>query len=102
MPDHVHLILSPLIDEQQKEIISEDHESRVFRPVESTKSCARAGHVWQDARVVRASEGLDLKIAYVLENPVRAGLVASRELYKWSWAEEWAAEVSCPMQALLT
>jgi putative transposase len=44
------------------------------------------GRVWQEEsfdRVLRVSEKLDEKIAYVLDNPVRKGLVHSAEEYRW-------------------
>jgi len=65
--------------------------------------------LWQErlaGRILRSCDQgvgtLDQKIVYVLENPVRAGLAKSRELYKWAWAEAWAAEVGCPTQTLPT
>lgn len=44
--------------------------------------------MWQEEsfdRVLRVSEKLDEKIAYVLDNPVRKGLVHSTEEYRWLW-----------------
>ncbi len=35
--------------------------------------------------MLRVSEKLDEKIAYVLDNPVRKGLVHSAEEYRWLW-----------------
>jgi hypothetical protein len=35
--------------------------------------------------VLRSSESLDAKIAYILANPVRAGLANVPENYPWSW-----------------
>jgi hypothetical protein len=37
--------------------------------------------------VLRVSEKLDEKIAHVLDNPVRKGLVHSAEAYRWLWVE---------------
>jgi hypothetical protein len=42
------------------------------------KALGRTGKVWQAEsfdHVLRSSENLDAKIAYLVENPVRAGLV---------------------------
>ena len=73
MPDHVHLILTPLIDERRGEMFS------LIRIMQSIKgSSARAinqrlrrnGPVWQEEsfdHVLRSSEGLDAKIEYVLQ-----------------------------------
>ena len=35
--------------------------------------------------MLRVSEKLDEKIDYVLDNPVRKGLVHSAEEYRWLW-----------------
>jgi len=54
------------------------------------KALKRSGTVWQDEsfdHVVRHEEGLEKKIQYVRENPVRKGLVAKAEDYKWLWEE---------------
>ena len=45
--------------------------------------------VWQEEsfdRVLRTSESLDAKVAYVLENPVR-GLARVPEEYPWKWSK---------------
>jgi hypothetical protein len=47
----------------------------------------RQGAFWQDEsydRVIRDSEEFDRVISYVLENPVKAGLVS--EWGKWPWS----------------
>jgi putative transposase len=52
------------------------------------QSLRRTGKVWQTEsfdRVLRSSESLDQKISYVLENPVRRGLVLIPENYQWLW-----------------
>jgi hypothetical protein len=44
--------------------------------------------VWQEEsfdRVLRVSEKLDEKIAYVLDNPERNGFVNLPENYRWLW-----------------
>jgi hypothetical protein len=48
----------------------------------------RSGSVWQTEsfdRVLRSSESLDAKVAYILDNPVRAGLVSKWDNYAWTW-----------------
>ena len=52
------------------------------------RQLGRSGRVWQEEsfdRVLRVSEKLDEKIAYILDNPVRKGLVASSAEYRWLW-----------------
>jgi hypothetical protein len=35
--------------------------------------------------VLRSSESLDAKVAYILENPLRKGIVGRWEDYQWLW-----------------
>jgi hypothetical protein len=52
------------------------------------KLLGRRGRVWQQEsfdHVLRSSENLDAKISYLLENPVRAGLVSEWSHYAWLW-----------------
>jgi hypothetical protein len=52
---------------------------------------ARRGRVWQDEsfdHVLRGDESLRKKALYILENPVRAGLVRSAREYRWLWWDE--------------
>jgi hypothetical protein len=46
----------------------------------------REGPVWQEEsfdHVLRSSEGLDAKVGYVLENPMRKGLATNLMDYRW-------------------
>ena len=55
------------------------------------KNLSRHGPVWQQEsfdHVLRSSESLDAKIQYVLDNPVRRGLVANYVEYRWLWHQE--------------
>ena len=59
----------------------------------------RKGKVWQEEsfdRVLRSSESLDEKIAYILNNPVRKGLVSRPEDYPWLWTA--TGELRSPAQ----
>ena len=60
----------------------------------------RKGKVWQEEsfdRVLRSSESLDEKIAYILNNPVRKGLVSRPEdYYPWLWTA--TGELRSPAQ----
>ena len=47
---------------------------------EINRKLGRSGNVWQEEsfdHVLRRSEALDEKIVYMLDNPVRAGIVSS-------------------------
>ncbi|OLE65633.1 MAG: hypothetical protein AUI36_08065 [Cyanobacteria bacterium 13_1_40CM_2_61_4] len=91
MPDHVHIILTPLIDDQKTEIFS---LAKITQPMKAISAheingrLGRHGRIWQEEsfdRVLRSSEKLDEKITYVLNNPVRQGLVNIPEEYPWLW-----------------
>ncbi len=91
MPDHVHLILTPLIDERRRTVISLVEILKALKGASSHAIKPRLevpGPIWQKEsfdRVVRSSESLDAKVAYILENPVRKGLVDDWRQYRWLW-----------------
>ena len=91
MPDHVHLLLSPLLEEKGPISIVE-----IMQAIKSAsahrinKALGRKGKVWQDEsfdRAIRNEESLDNRIEYILGNPVRAGLVAAPLDYRWLWRD---------------
>jgi putative transposase len=91
MPDHVHLILTPLIDEGRGTVISLVEIMKAIKGASSHAINRRAEThttIWQEEsfdRVVRSSDNLDAKIAYILENPVRKELVGDWHEYCWIW-----------------
>ena len=91
MPDHVHLILTPLTDEIGRRIFP---LPEIMKAIKGTSSHAinrqlrTHDPIWQEEsfdHVLRSSESLDAKIDYILQNPVRAGLVNVASEYRWSW-----------------
>jgi putative transposase len=94
MPDHVHMIFVPRIDDEAAEVFS---LARIMKAIKGTsahlinKRLKTSGRIWQEEsfdRVLRSSEKLDEKIAYVLDNPVRKGLVRRTGEYEWLWVAE--------------
>ena len=93
MPDHVHMILIPLVDREKRtwampEILDAVKGASAHL---INKDLNRRGAVWQQEsfdHVLRSSESLDAKIQYVLDNPVRRGLVANSTEYRWLWYPE--------------
>lgn len=91
MPDHVHMIFVPLVDVEKSEIFSLARISKAIKGASShliNRQLGRAGRIWQEEsfdRVLRVSEKLDEKVAYVVDNPVRSGLVLSSGEYRWLW-----------------
>jgi putative transposase len=91
MPDHVHMIFTPLRDENGTfslaEIIQGMKGASAHR---INKSLGRKGTVWEQEffdRALRQDEDIDVKLDYILANPVRAGLVQNPLDYPWLWRE---------------
>jgi REP-associated tyrosine transposase len=105
MPDHVHLILTPLQSAQPGAAVPHRQgmdQGQCFSFEEIlggikgasahsiNKLLGRKGTVWQDEsfdHVLRSEESLTEKIAYLLQNPVRRGLATAPENYRWLWTE---------------
>ena len=91
MPDHVHVIFTPLVNSASLSIFSLAEIMGAMKGASAQKinqQLGRSGHVWQTEsfdRVLRSSESLDAKIAYILDNPVRKALVTRWEDYPWLW-----------------
>jgi valyl-tRNA synthetase len=92
MPDHVHLILTPFrrADSEWWSLSELLHSIKSFSAHEINKAEGSAGPVWQDEsfdRIIRPDEVIET-LAYVLGNPVAAGLVSDWNAYQWTWAPE--------------
>ena len=92
MPDHAHLILSPLINAAAKQVYSLAEIMDAIKGVSSHRinhQLGRHGRIWQAEsfdHMLRSSESLDEKIAYILNNPGK-GLVLRPEDYAWLWVK---------------
>jgi REP element-mobilizing transposase RayT len=89
MPDHLHLVLSPLCDSEGCYSVAE-----IMQGIKSSSAhrinrlLNHKGQVWQHEsfdHVLRRAEGVQAKIEYVIQNPVRAGLVQTVWEYRWLW-----------------
>jgi REP element-mobilizing transposase RayT len=91
MPDHVHMIFTPLVDEREMAVYSLAEIMDAVRGASAhriNKMLGRRGRVWQAEsfdHVLRSSESVDAKVQYLLENPARRGLVADETDYPWLW-----------------
>jgi REP element-mobilizing transposase RayT len=96
MPDHVHIIFTPLVDAQAMEVTSLAKIMDAIKGASAhriNKALNRNGKVWQTEsfdHVLRSSENLDAKIAYLLDNPVRRGLVQNWQSYPWLWKKPFS------------
>ena len=92
MPDHAHLLLTPLRDLDGNlyslvEILQGIKSASAHR---LNKVLGRAGPVWQEEsldHVPRSDESFSEKLEYIRQNPVRRGLVVRPEDYRWLWVE---------------
>jgi REP element-mobilizing transposase RayT len=90
MPDHVHLLLTPLRDSDGNlysmvEILQAIKGSSAHS---LNRALGRSGPVWQEEsfdHVLRSEESLAEKLEYIRQNPVRRGLVRRPEDYRWLW-----------------
>ena len=90
MPEHVHLLLTPMIDSRGWPI-------PLFRILQAMKGVSarrvnqllgREGPVWQDEsfdHVLRTNESFAEKVEYIRQNPVRRGLCLKPEEYPSLW-----------------
>jgi REP element-mobilizing transposase RayT len=91
MPDHVHMVFTPLVNPQAMEVYSLAEITNAIKGASAHKinrAMQRQGRVWQPEsfdHVFRSSESLRHKVQYVLENPVRQGLATRWENYPWIW-----------------
>jgi putative transposase len=85
MPDHVHWLLESTTDAPQLSAAMKLARQRAALAFRSQRS----GQLWQDGyfeRVLRRNEETKSVIRYVLNNPVRAGLVTEPADYPFSWS----------------
>ena len=90
MPDHVHLLLTPLPDDDGSPyplpFILQLIKGMSARSV--NKLQGSSGPVWQEEsfdHVVRSEKSFQEKLEYLRQNPVRRGLVAKPVDYRWLW-----------------
>lgn len=90
MPDHVHLIYSPLRREDGWSYslpqIMKAIKGRAARQI--NLALKRTGPVWQEEffdHVLQSNDSLVDRVDYVCQNPVRAGLVKVEGEYPWVW-----------------
>ncbi len=92
MPEHVHLLLTPLRDERGWPYPLRN----ILKLIKGTsarsvnKFLGREGPVWQEEsfdHVLRSWESFGEKREYIRQNPVRRRLAERPEDYRWLWEE---------------
>ena len=92
MPEHVHLLLTPLRDAEGWPVPLSEILKRIKGvSARSVNQLLKSeGPVWQEEsfdHVLRSDESLEEKLEYIRQNPVRRGLVKTPEEYPWLWVE---------------
>lgn len=86
MPNHIHLLLTPLEDQHLSEIL---HSIKSYTAHEANKALDRAGQFWQIEafdRYIRNEKHYVNTIKYIENNPVKDGLCANVSDWKYSSA----------------
>ena len=89
MPDHLHLLIAPM----QVSLIKLLDRWKSYTTTVARKDLG-IPKLWQRSfydHALRADEERAVVARYILENPVRAGLVKYRREYPYSWCR-WACE----------
>ena len=105
MPDHVHMVFTPLNDEAGRpfglaEIMSGIKGASAHSV---NRALRRKGKLWQDEsfdHVLRSAENTREKVEYICQNPIRKGLAGDEEEYPWLWREWIEGEQSQPRAAV--
>jgi REP element-mobilizing transposase RayT len=101
MPNHVHLALTALSDVNGTFSIPEIMQAvKGASAHRVNKLLGRKGPVWQEEsfdHVPRSIEKLESQVRYIMNNPVRAGLVKSSEEYPWLWCETFEGRHSAAL-----
>jgi len=90
MPDHVHLVFTPLRDAAGATygmaVIMNGMKGASAHTV--NRVLKRTGRVWQSEsfdRMLRSDEDARAVAEYICQNPVRAGLARTEDDYQWLW-----------------
>ena len=87
MPDHFHMIIQPLMNDQGASVSL----PRIFHSIKSftsNKLTNVKGVAWQDEHydhIIRTEEEYYEQIRYIENNPLEAGLATRLGEYKWLW-----------------
>lgn len=106
MPNHLHLVFHHLVEQEganetelkRKTIQGILHSFKRFTARKANAILGRKGKFWANEsfdHLVRSRESLLQIIRYVLDNPVKAGLVREWTEWRWTWLNSRYKEVYC-------
>lgn len=93
MPNHVHMLFTPLSDGDTGNYYALPaimHSLKRYTAREANKLLGRDGTFWQAEsydHVVRNQDEMNRIIRYILDNPVKAGLVRDWKEWRWSYCK---------------
>jgi REP element-mobilizing transposase RayT len=92
MPNHVHSVFAPLAQNNTPQSLSSImHSLKRNTAKRANQILSRSGAFWEhesfDHYIRNRAEGNRI-IKYVLQNPVKAGLVKTREEWPWNYVRE--------------
>ena len=88
MPNHVHCVLK--LNEGSRSLDKIMQSVKRYSASESNKLLNRKGQFWQHENydhIVRDEKELEGIIEYILNNPVKAGLVKCKEDWEWNYCK---------------
>jgi REP element-mobilizing transposase RayT len=93
MPNHVHWVITPLLKTETEyySLASIMHSIKSYTAGRANKLLGRTGAFWQHEshdHFVRNAAELERIIAYVLHNPVKAGLVTDWQSWPWTYVTQ--------------
>ncbi len=98
MPNHVHILIKPLFKTEDRPFsiasIMKNHKS--YTAVKSNEILKRNGQFWHWGyydHYIRDEKEFYNVIRYILNNPVKAGLVKNYEDWEFSWVDEEAIQL---------
>ena len=92
MPDHVHMLFTPLQDEEGR-----SHAlANIMNGIKGASShsvnklLGRRGTLWEPEsfdRIPRSDGDFEFRLIYIVQNPITAGLAKGPDDYRWAWRE---------------
>ncbi|HEY1525283.1 MAG TPA: transposase [Candidatus Angelobacter sp.] len=92
MPDHVHLLFTPLESDRGEPYSL----AEIMRRIKGASSHSvnnflkRKGRLWEPEsfdRIIRSDADFEYRVLYIVQNPIAAGLAKGPDDYRWAWRE---------------
>jgi putative DNA methylase len=92
MPDHVHMLFTPRMDEQNEPCSL----AKIMNGIKGASSHSvnkllqRKGPLWEPEsfdRMIRSDADFEFRLLYIIGNPIAAGLAQGPDDYRWMWRE---------------